>query len=139
MEETLKSPYQPCKLLNKILPEKFIGFFFHRQQNKRSSDQFSQIKTITNNKDLLPFHNGKEAKLISSNLDKSVYNNKNYKHSSETDNYGEAKWYVYRTYISNFAQVYTIRFFTWLLIISCTISCWQYIFFEEFDVFPSGK
>ena len=103
MEETLKSPYQPCKLLNKILPEKLIDFFFHRKQNKRSSDQFSQIKNIEKNKDLLPFHDGKKANSISAKLDKSFINNKLSKNATDKENdYGETKWYVYRTYKINF-------------------------------------
>ena len=73
MKGTLKSPYQPCKLLNKILPEKFIDFFFHRKQNKRNDDRFSKIENIENNETFRPFRNDVKANSISGILDKSLH------------------------------------------------------------------
>ena len=75
MKGTLKSPYQPCKLLNKILPEKFIDIFFRRKLNKRNDDPFTKIQNIENNETILPFRNDVKANSISRILDESLHKN----------------------------------------------------------------
>ena len=94
MKDALKSPYQPCKLLNKILPEKLIDFFFRRNQNKRSEDQFSNIKSIENNKAFLPSYNDTEANSISEKLDKTLHTNKRLENASEAYKNEQRNWYV---------------------------------------------
>ena len=92
MKDALKSPYQPCKLLNKILPEKLIDFFFRRNQNKRSEDQFLNIKSIENNKALLTPYNDTEANSISAKLDKALHTNKRLENASEAYKHEQRNW-----------------------------------------------
>ena len=89
MKGTLRSPYQPCKLMNKILPEKFIDFFFRRKQNKRNDDQFTKIENIENNETFLPFHNDVKANSISGILDESLHKNEYLQNAIVIDRYAE--------------------------------------------------
>ena len=94
MEDALKSPYQPCKLLNKILPEKLIDFFFRRNQKKRNEDQFSKLKSIENNKALLPSYNDTDTNSISAKLDKALHKNNRLENASEAFKNEQRNWYV---------------------------------------------
>jgi len=49
MEDALNVPYQPCKLLKKILPVTFIDFLFNRKHNIKNSGKSSEIKDIDKN------------------------------------------------------------------------------------------
>ena len=101
MKDALKSPYQPCKLLNKILPEKLIDFFFRRNQNKRSEDQFLNIKSVENNKALLPSYNDTETNSISAKLDKALHKNNRLENASEAYKTKQRNWYVNKILIIN--------------------------------------
>ena len=46
MQDALNVPYQPCKLLKKILPVRFIDFLFNRKHNVKNSEKSSEIKDI---------------------------------------------------------------------------------------------
>ena len=89
MKGTLKSPYQPCKLLNKILPEKFIDIFFRRKLNKRNDDPFTKIQNIENNETILPFRNDVKANSISRILDESLHKNAYLQNAIVIDRYEE--------------------------------------------------
>ena len=89
MKGTLKSPYQPCKLLNKILPEKIIDIFFRRKLNKRNDDPFTKIQNIENNETILPFRNDVKANSISRILDESLHKNAYLQNAIVIDRYEE--------------------------------------------------
>ena len=46
MEGDLNIPYQPCKLLRKILPITFIDFLYNRKHNIKNSEKSPEIKDI---------------------------------------------------------------------------------------------
>ena len=87
MKGTLKSSYQPCKLLNKILPEKIIDIFFRRKLNKRNDAQFTKIENIENNETFRPFRNDVKANSISGILDKSLHKNEYLQNAIVIDRY----------------------------------------------------
>ena len=57
MEDALNVPYQPCKLLKKILPVTFIDLLFNRKHKIKNSEKSSEIKDIDKSTDLflLPY------------------------------------------------------------------------------------